>query len=119
MVLGLLIAPLCATSTGSIFGQVLDKRTVCVTTCSLFQGIYTADAFVKSRNYCSGVTQSDGERCFMLLCEVALGKSEEISDESDEQDEPLDFNEYQSRKGHGSSIPDPRYMIKRNDGLFH
>ncbi|CAF3800452.1 unnamed protein product [Rotaria sp. Silwood1] len=100
---GLLIAPLCAKSTGSIFGK----------------GIYTADAFVKSLNYCSGVTKSDGERCIMLLCEVALGKSEEISDESDDQDEPLDFDEYQSRKGHGRSIPDPRYTITRDGSLFH
>ncbi|CAF1511623.1 unnamed protein product [Rotaria sp. Silwood1] len=98
---GLLIAPLCAKSTGSIFGK----------------GIYTADAFVKSLNYCSGVTKSDGERCIMLLCEVALGKSEEISDESDDQDEPLDFDEYQSRKGHGRSIPDPRYTITRDGSI--
>ncbi|CAF4208377.1 unnamed protein product [Rotaria sp. Silwood2] len=95
---GLLVAPLCAKSTGSLFGK----------------GIYTADAFVKSLNYCSGVRQSHGERCFMLLCEVALGKSEEVIDTSEE---PLDSDEYQSRKAHGHSIPDPRLTITRNYGV--
>lgn len=55
----------------------------------------------------------------MLLCEVALGKSEEINDECDEQDEPLDLNEYQSRQVHGNAIPNPQYTLTRVDGSFY
>lgn len=34
--------------------------------------------FAKSVDYCSGVSDKHGERCFMLLCEVALGNMQEI-----------------------------------------
>ncbi|CAF1574984.1 unnamed protein product [Rotaria sp. Silwood1] len=100
LIRGLLVAPLCAKSTGSLFGK----------------GIYTADAFVKSLNYCSGVRQTNGECCFMLLCEVALGKSEDVTDISGHGGQPLDLDKYQSRRAHGHSIPDPRLTITRNFG---
>ena len=113
---GLLVGPLVATSTGSLFGK----------------GIYTADTFAKSLGYCSGVRQSDGERCFMILCEVALGKIKEIGlnkndnedadddddDDDDDETKQLDLKKYQSRKGAGKNIPDPQYTITRNYGLY-
>ena len=101
-----------ATSTGSLFGK----------------GIYTADTFAKSLGYCSGVRQSDGERCFMILCEVALGKIKEVGlakndnedddDDDDDETKQLDLKKYQSRKGAGQNIPDPQYTITRNYGLY-
>ena len=105
---GLLVGPLAATSTGSLFGK----------------GIYSADVFAKSLGYCSGVSLMEGdERCFMLLCEVALGHSKEIGanlDVPDEDDvtQPLDLTLFQSRKVHGNTHPDPRHTITRNYGLF-
>ncbi|CAF4672701.1 unnamed protein product, partial [Rotaria sp. Silwood2] len=80
-------------------------------------GIYTADAFVKSLGYCSGVRQDDGERCFMLLCEVALGNSQEIDNYDVDLNHPLDVKIYQSRKANGCKIPDPRYTISRQYGV--
>ncbi len=99
-----------ATATGSLFGK----------------GIYTADTFAKSLGYCSGVRQNDGEHCFMILCEVALGKIKEIGldkndnddDDDDDQTKQLDLKKYQSRKGAGRNIPDPQYTITRNYGLY-
>ncbi|CAF2691907.1 unnamed protein product [Rotaria sp. Silwood2] len=109
---GLLVGSLTARATGSLFGT----------------GIYTADTFAKSLGYCSGVKQNDGERCFMLLCEVALGKMKEVGiqrnddeeeeeEEDDDDDKPLDFKRFQSRKGVGRNIPDPKHTITRNDGV--
>ncbi len=60
----------------------------------------------------------DDERCFMLLCQVALGDSQEVDNYQVNLNKPLDLNEYQSRKAHGSQIPDPRHTITRNYGLF-
>lgn len=89
----------------------------------VFQGIYTADVFSKSLNYCSGVRTKNGERCFMLLCEVALGQIKEVggdeesdSNEDDDYSKPLDFTKFQSRKGVGNTIPNPRYTITKNNG---
>ncbi|CAF1193546.1 unnamed protein product [Rotaria sordida] len=101
---GLLVGPLDATTTGSLFGK----------------GIYTADTFEKSLNYCSGITQNDGERCFMILCEVALGKIKEVGLNhiyNDDDTKELDLSQFQSRKGVGRNIPDPRYTITRNYGV--
>ncbi|CAF0960955.1 unnamed protein product [Adineta ricciae] len=132
---GLLVGPLVATATGSLFGT----------------GIYTADVFAKSLGYCSGVKDKDQERCFMLLCEVALGNMKEVGiqkiqsnnededeneedeeekeeeEEEDEEEEEeddddvndvrLDLKKYQSRKGVGRNIPDPKHTIVRDDGV--
>ena len=76
-------------------------------------------------NYCSGVVDDDSERCFMILCEVALGNIREKGinntddDDDDDVTKPLDLTRYQSRKGAGSSIPDPRHTITRNYGRCH
>ena len=58
----------------------------------------------------------------MILCEVALGQIKETNnntrpqDDDDDVTKPLDLTRYQSRKGNGRSIPDPRYTITRNFG---
>ena len=77
---------------------------------------------MKSLGYCSGVKQNDGsERCFMILCEVALGKIKEVgidNQNDDDRTKQLDLTKYQSRKGIGRTIPDPRHTITRNYGLY-
>ncbi|CAF3593781.1 unnamed protein product [Rotaria socialis] len=98
---GLLVGPLCATATGSLFGK----------------GIYTADAFAKSLGYCSGVRQDNNERCFMLLCEVALGNSQEADNHNVYLNQSLDFKIHQSRKANGRKIPDPQYTVTRKNGV--
>lgn len=52
----------------------------------------------------------------MLLCELALGQSEQVFDMTVSNDRPLDYEKYQSRKAHGRSIPDPRLTITRTYG---
>jgi len=57
----------------------------------------------------------------MILCEVALGKIKEIGLNNDDDDntKQLDLSKFQSRKGIGKNIPDPRYTITRNYGLYY
>jgi hypothetical protein len=67
----------------------------------------------------------------MLLCEVALGTIKEVGvtrnkandddeeEEEDDDDKPLDLKKFQSRKGAGRRIPDPKHTITRNSGLFY
>ena len=108
------------------------------------KGIYTADAFAKSVDYCSGVSDKQGERCFMLLCEVALGNMQEIGvprvkenaeaegeeeneeedeeEEADEEEEvdyenPPDSTKFQSRKVYGQRVPDPKHTVTLNSGV--
>ena len=52
----------------------------------------------------------------MLLCQVALGDSQNVDGYQNDLNGPLDLNKYQSRKAHGRQIPDPRYTITRNYG---
>lgn len=72
----------------------------------------------------------------MLLCEVALGNVKEIgaatkvtnknTEEGEEEEEeeveddnkPLDLKKFQSRKGVGRSVPDPKHTIVLDSGLF-
>ena len=74
--------------------------------------------FAKSLQYCSGARQDNGERCFMLLCEVALGTSQEVGFDGVHSNEALDLKKHQSRKAHGQKTPDPRFTITRDYGLF-
>jgi hypothetical protein len=58
----------------------------------------------------------------MILCEVALGKIKEVGldkDDDDDDTKQLDLKKFQSRKGVGRNIPDPRYTITRNYGLYY
>ncbi len=71
--------------------------------------IYTANAVAKSLGYYSGVKQNDGKRCFMMLCEVTLGKIKEIGlNNDDDTTEQLNLEKFQSRQGVDRNIPDPR-----------
>jgi len=59
----------------------------------------------------------------MILCEVALGNIKEVglnqnNNNDDDDTKQLDLKKFQSRKGIGQNIPDPRYTITRNYGLF-
>jgi len=66
----------------------------------------------------------------MLLCEVALGdvkevgvrreteNEEEEEEEDDDDDKPLDLKKFQSRKGVGRRIPDPKHTITLSSGSF-
>ena len=58
----------------------------------------------------------------MILCEVALGKIKEVglfhNDNDDDNTKQLDLNEFQSCKASGRNIPNPRYTITRNYGLY-
>ena len=92
---------MCAKTTGTILGK----------------GIYTADTFTKSLKYCAGIKQGDSESCFMLLCQVALGNSEDVGNAKIDLTVPLDLTKYQSRYAHGRQIPDPRHTITRNYGM--
>jgi len=53
----------------------------------------------------------------MLLCEVALGNSEDVLNSRIGESAQLDVTQYQSRHAHGRQIPDPRYTITRNYGI--
>ena len=58
----------------------------------------------------------------MILCEVALGKTKEVglsyNDDDDDNTKQLDPSDFQSYKASGRNIPDPRYTITRNYGLY-
>ncbi|CAF4982816.1 unnamed protein product [Rotaria sp. Silwood1] len=76
------------------------------------------DAFAKSLAYCSGVGQDDDdERCFMLLCKVALDNSQEVDYNDEKLNEPLDLTIYQSLIANDRQIPDPQHTITRNYGV--
>lgn len=93
---------MCAKTTGTILGK----------------GIYAADTFTKSLKYCEGIKQGASEHCFMLLCQVALGNSQDVGNSKINSSEPFDFTKYQSRQAHGRQIPDPRHTITRSYGTF-
>ncbi|XP_064623807.1 poly [ADP-ribose] polymerase tankyrase-like [Lineus longissimus] len=90
---GLLIAPPEAPRCGAMFGD----------------GIYFADSFSKSRNYCCNRYTHTGatETAFMFVAEVALGNVKEYYDA---EDGPIE-KKYNSTVGIGSQQPDPRYDI--------
>ncbi len=58
----------------------------------------------------------------MILCEVALGNIKEVGlnqNNDDDDTKQLDLKKFQSRKGVGQNVPDPRYTITRNYGSYH
>ncbi|XP_033125958.1 poly [ADP-ribose] polymerase tankyrase-like [Anneissia japonica] len=93
---GLLVAPPEAPATGYMFGK----------------GIYFADTFAKSANYCH--SHGDDSK-WMLLCEVALGKICPISNYG-EYDEDKGLKGFDSVKGKGSEYPDPKETIHLPEG---
>ena len=87
------------------------------------KGIYLADMYQKSINYCDTIKEKDNSKklksySFILLCEAALGNM--YKPKNDKVDyEKLDFlNEgYNSLKSISSSGPDPNKNFICNNGI--
>ncbi|KAI3966922.1 hypothetical protein MKX01_021508 [Papaver californicum] len=94
---GLRIAPPEAPSTGYMFGK----------------GVYFADMFSKSANYC--YSSSSSRTGVLLLCEVALGEMAELL-HSDYNADKLPAGKL-STKGVGSTAPDPSEFEALDDGV--
>jgi len=89
---GLKIAPPEAPVSGYMFGK----------------GIYTADMVSKSANYCNAI-ETEG---FLLLCEVALGEMQLLTDAKNIKKPPKGKH---SVKGLGQTYPDPKQEEKIDD----
>ena len=96
---GLKIAPPEAPHTGFMFGK----------------GVYTADCFSKSAQYC--FTSETGKTGLMVLCEVGLGKSNELMQADYDAGLKLKETGCMSTKGVGKHFPDPRDTGKTDDGV--
>ncbi|XVF80597.1 hypothetical protein PTKIN_Ptkin15bG0086500 [Pterospermum kingtungense] len=95
---GLHIAPPEAPVTGYMFGK----------------GVYFADMFSKSANYCyASSTFTTG---VLLLCEVALGNMAELLQPKSDADKLPDGK--LSTKGVGATAPDPSEAQTLNDGVI-
>ncbi|CAJ1969733.1 unnamed protein product [Sphenostylis stenocarpa] len=95
---GLRIAPPEAPVTGYMFGK----------------GVYFADMFSKSANYCyASRTAKDG---VLLLCEVALGEMAELLNAKYDADQLPEGK--LSTKGLGGTTPDPSKARELEDGLI-
>ncbi|TKY52511.1 Poly of ADP-ribose polymerase 2 [Spatholobus suberectus] len=95
---GLRVAPPEAPITGYMFGK----------------GVYFADMFSKSANYCYATrTAKDG---VLLLCEVALGEMAELLTAKYDADQLPEGK--LSTKGLGGTAPDPSKARELEDGLI-
>lgn len=90
---GLKIAPPEAPHTGYVFGK----------------GVYMADCFSKSANYCFVSDRSRGSQRtgLVTLCEVDLGKSNELLEADYDAEDKLKSTGSDSTKGVGKWFPDP------------
>ncbi|XP_006365384.1 poly [ADP-ribose] polymerase 2-like isoform X4 [Solanum tuberosum] len=95
---GLRIAPPEAPSTGYMFGK----------------GVYFADMFSKSANYC--YASSAAKNGVLLLCEVALGEMNELLSANYDADK-LPSGKL-STKGVGATAPDPKASQRLEDGVI-
>uniref|UniRef100_A0A3Q7HSR1 Poly [ADP-ribose] polymerase n=1 Tax=Solanum lycopersicum TaxID=4081 RepID=A0A3Q7HSR1_SOLLC len=95
---GLRIAPPEAPSTGYMFGK----------------GVYFADMFSKSANYC--YASSAAKNGVLLLCEVALGEMNELLSANYDADK-LPWGKL-STKGVGATAPDPKASQILEDGVI-
>jgi ankyrin repeat protein/predicted DNA-binding WGR domain protein len=101
---GLKIAPPEAPSTGWMFGK----------------GVYFADCFAKSSGYSAPMFSYDldnskfGNTCLILLCEVVLGKTQDLYQANYEADKLP--RGYLSTKGVGQTSPDPKGSIFTPNG---
>jgi len=95
---GLRIAPPEAPATGYMFGK----------------GVYFADMFSKSANYC--MATSDSSTAVLVLCEVALGEQYELIRAEYEAKENSEKQGKQSTFGIGKTCPDPAGSRKLPDG---
>jgi poly [ADP-ribose] polymerase len=96
---GLKIAPSEALHTGFMFAK----------------GIYTADCFSKSANYCFHREQRGQRKGIVVLCEVSLGKMNELMDADYDADKKLATTGCQSTKGVGKYFPDPAEVEQIDD----
>ncbi|KAI9192960.1 poly polymerase catalytic domain-containing protein [Polychytrium aggregatum] len=96
---GLRIAPPEAPVTGYMFGK----------------GVYFADMVSKSANYC--FTSSSQNTGVLLLCEVALGKENELLHSDYNADQNRKNNNAHSTKGCGGTAPDPKSTVTLPDGV--
>ncbi|XP_053185705.1 poly [ADP-ribose] polymerase 2 [Scomber japonicus] len=94
---GLRVAPPEAPVTGYMFGK----------------GIYFADMSSKSANYC--FANQNNHIGLLLLCEVALGDSNELLD-ADYEANNLPAGKH-STKGMGQTGPDPKNSVTLDDGV--
>ena len=80
------------------------------------KGIYTADCFSKSANYCFHREQRGGDRKgIVVLCEVSLGKMNELTEADYDADKKLSSTGCQSTKGVGRYFPDPSEIERIGD----
>ncbi|KAJ3253177.1 Poly [ADP-ribose] polymerase 2 [Boothiomyces macroporosus] len=91
---GLRIAPPEAPVTGYMFGK----------------GVYFADMVSKSANYCCTSRQSNTG--ILLLCEVALGKHNELYSADYNAGDRLKAVNAHSTKGLGRTVPDPKEFVE-------
>ncbi|XP_061174017.1 poly [ADP-ribose] polymerase tankyrase-like isoform X2 [Saccostrea echinata] len=96
---GLLVAPTGIPITGHLFGE----------------GIYSADAFAKSVNYCYNISKDSNVK-FAVLCEVALGKSQTKKQDTSFFDSELKDTDFKSRFVDGSKQPDEDFTVAMPGG---
>ncbi|MFH4979085.1 hypothetical protein AB6A40_005794 [Gnathostoma spinigerum] len=90
-------------------GLTISPRNVRLTGEAFGKGIYFADVFAKSKNYCSASASNIN---YMLLCEVALGKM--LFSRYDSGSVVPDCDTF---KVMGMKIPNPNYDITLDDGV--
>ncbi|XP_078315747.1 poly [ADP-ribose] polymerase tankyrase-like isoform X2 [Crassostrea virginica] len=90
---GLLVAPTGYPITGHVYGE----------------GIYSADTFAKSMNYCYNASDSNVK--FALLCEVALGKSQVKELTTNFFDSELKDTDFSSRVVEGQKRPGEDFTV--------
>jgi hypothetical protein len=98
---GLKIAPPEAPSTGYLFGK----------------GIYLADMFAKSINYCDEVTIDNKRYSYILLCEAALGEIYECYSNEYKETNPFLNEGYNSLKSKSANGPDFNKIFVCNNGI--
>ncbi|KAJ3319355.1 Poly [ADP-ribose] polymerase 2 [Boothiomyces sp. JEL0866] len=91
---GLRIAPPEAPVSGYMFGK----------------GVYFADMVSKSANYCC--TSSQSNTGILLLCEVALGKHNELYSSDYNAGGKLKATQTHSTKGLGRTVPNPKEFVE-------
>ena len=96
---GLKIAPSEAPHSGYMFGK----------------GIYTADCFSKAANYCF-VAESRQRTGLIVLCEVQVGKSLELTQADYDAEQKLG-SAFQSTKGMGKWFPKPGEQVVLDEGV--
>lgn len=128
---GLQVAPLSAQISGALFGKVgksLIKRhiirflkysTIFVHVYSK-QGVYLADVFGKSQNYCASGNVNGTCNKYMLLCEAALGKIWDVKlhDAGESSNLPAGYDSLKTADSKYEPDPESTVLWKGNDMEF-